>query len=143
MDRKKGGILYIAVKRAVALLYPKTELLGLENIPEEPVIAVGNHCQMHGPVNSELYYPGAHKTWCAWQMMELREVPDYAYRDFWSEKPLCVRWIFRLASYLIAPMSVFIFRRAETIAVYHDGRLMRTFRQTMQSLEQGERGHVP
>ena len=53
--------------------------------------------------------PGDHAVWCNAEMMHLKEVPDYAYRDFWSLKPKAVRWFYRLLSYVIAPLSVCVF----------------------------------
>jgi hypothetical protein len=108
---------------------------GAEHLPEDGCILVGNHCHMHGPITSELYVPGRHTTWCAAQMMELKEVPPYAYQDFWSGKPKAFRWFYRLLSYLIAPLSVLIFNHAYTIPVYHDQRLITTMKQTVAELE--------
>ena len=42
----------------VKVFYPKIELVGMEHIPEEPCVLVGNHTQMHGPICAELYIPG-------------------------------------------------------------------------------------
>ena len=36
------------------------------------------------------FLPGERSVWCAEEMMTFREVPDYAYRDFWSQKPVAV-----------------------------------------------------
>ena len=69
--------------------------------------------------------------------MQLKEVPDYAFQDFWSRKPRYSRWFFRLLSYIIAPLSVVVFNNANTIGVYHDSRILSTFRQTVQQLQQG------
>ena len=71
--------------------------------------------------------------------MSLREVPAYAYRDFWSEKPRLLRPFFRLASYVIAPLSVIIFNNADCIGVYRDSRVISTFRQTAACLREGRR----
>lgn len=119
------------------LVYPKLEVVGLEHLPEEPVIIVGNHTQMNGPIAAELYGPGLHYTWCAGQMMHLKDVPGYAFQDFWSQKPRWTHPFFKLLSYLIAPLSVFVFNRANTIGVYRDGRIIRTFKETMRRLDEG------
>ena len=71
-------------------------------------------------------------------MMHLKEVPDYAFRDFWSHKPWWNRWFFRLASYLIAPLSVAVFTNAHTIPVYRDHRAVTTLRKSVAALEAGE-----
>ncbi len=115
------------------------EIVGLENLPDETCVIVGNHTQLHGPIASELYFPNNFRTWCASQMMELKEVPAYAYQDFWAQKPKALRPFFKLASYIIAPLSVLIFNNARTIAVYRDNRSLRTFRETVAKLQDGNR----
>jgi len=137
MQEKQTTWLYRLIKAIVRFFYPKMEVVGLENLPDEPVIAVGNHAQMNGPIAGELYYPGWHYTWCAGEMMHLKEVPAYAYRDFWSRKPKYIRWFYKLLSYLIAPLSVCVFNNANTIAVYHDARVISTFRETVAKLQDG------
>lgn len=37
------------IKWCVKVFYPKTHVEGVVNLPDEPVIIVGNHCQMNGP----------------------------------------------------------------------------------------------
>ena len=112
MEKKKTSLTYKIIKGLVRLFYPKTRIEGAANLPEEPCILVGNHTQMNGPIVSELYMPVERYTWCAGEMMHLREVPAYAYRDFWSGKPKAVRWFYRLLSYLIAPIAVCVFNNA-------------------------------
>ena len=109
-----GYLLFHVVKWLVKLFYPRFELHGTEKLPAEPCVVVANHCQMHGPIVGELYPPGKCFTWCAGEMMSLKEVPAYAYRDFWSEKPKGIRWFYKLLSYIIAPLSVAIFNNANT-----------------------------
>ena len=65
--------LFLAIRWAVRLVYPKITVVGAENLPEDACIAVGNHAQMHGPIVGELYYPRKRLTWCAAQMQKLRE----------------------------------------------------------------------
>ena len=84
--QNKKPLLYRFIKGIVKCFYKKREIVGLENLPNEPVIIVGNHAQMHGPLSSELYFENK-DIWCAGQMMNLKEVPAYAFEDFWSQKP--------------------------------------------------------
>ena len=137
MRNKKISPLYRLIKALVRLFYGKTRVVGAEHLPDEPCIVVGNHCQMNGPIAVELDFPGEHWTWCAGEMMHLKEVPAYAFRDFWSAKPKAVRWLFRIASYLIAPLSVCVFNNANCIGVYRDTRIIHTFRETVDTLRNG------
>lgn len=137
MSEKKISPLYKVIKWLVKVCYPRIEVVGAEQLPDEPVVVVGNHTQMNGPIACELYFPGNRYTWCAGEMMNLKEVPAYAYQDFWSQKPQYIRWFYKLLSYLIAPLSVCVFNNAQTIGVYHDTWILSTFKQTVQRLQEG------
>ena len=137
MVKRKDAWLYRVIRWCVAKCYPKIQVEGAQVLEREPVIIVGNHCQMDGPIAAELYVPGDHYIWCEGAMMHLKEVPAYAYQDFWSRKPKVLRPFYKLLSYIIAPLSVCVFNNAHTIGVYHDTRVMRTFKQTVQRLEEG------
>lgn len=134
MNKKKSR-LFRFIKYIVRLVYQKTEIIGLENLPDEPCVIVGNHSQIHGPIACELYLPENYYTWCASQMMKLKEVPAYAYKDFWSGKPKPLRPLFKLISYIIAPLCVLLFNNARTIAVYKDNRVLKTFKESITKLE--------
>lgn len=125
------------LRKIVYMIYPKITVNGVENLPDEPFIAVGNHSQMHGPLTCEGYFPVECRIWCAGQMMHLKDVPAYAYADFWSGKPKYIRWLYKIFSYLIAPISVCVFNNAKTIAVYRDNRIISTFRDTASALSEG------
>ncbi len=121
----------------VKLFTPKFETIGLEHLPDEPCLIAANHCHMYGPIAGEIYFPGDKYIWCASPMMTLKEVPAYAFQDFWSMKPAWTHWFYKILSYLIAPLSVCIFGNAHTIPVYRDSRLITTFKQSMQRLNEG------
>lgn len=140
MEKKKNWLsrgVYRFIRRLILIFYPKIRVEGTENLPQEPCIIVGNHTQMNGPICAELFVPGQNLTWCAHQMMELKEVPAYAFEDFWSRKPKWTHPFYRLLSYIIAPLSVAVFNEAKTIPVYRDARLISTFKQTIKALDDG------
>ena len=137
MSKKKISPLYWCIKTLIWLFYPKIEVVGQENLPDEPAIVVANHTQMNGPIACELYFPGKRYTWCAGQMMHLKEVPGYAYQDFWSQKPKYTHWFYKLLAYIVAPLCVCVFNNANTIGVYRDGRIISTFKNTVKRLCEG------
>ena len=138
METKTTSAGYRAIKGIVNALFPKMQVEGLENVPKDGAILVGNHAHMYGPIAAELYLGSNRFTWCAGEMMNLKEVPAYAFQDFWSRKPRYTHVFYRILSYLIAPLSVLIFNNANTIPVYHDARVMTTFRQTVRALCEGK-----
>ena len=137
MEKKQTSTLYKIIKSLVRFFYGKMEVVGLENLPEDNAIIVGNHCQLNGPIAGELFLPDNCYIWCAGQMMDLKEVLEYAFTDFWSHKSKWTQPFYKLASYLIAPLSVCIFNNARTIAVYRDMRIMSTFKDSIKLLQQG------
>ena len=134
---KDSSLFYRAVRWLVWFFAPKFENVGQENIPDEPCIFVGNHSQMYGPIVGEIYVPGKRYIWCIGEMMDRKEVPAYAYQDFWSKKPKYIRWFFKILSYIIALPAQAIFRNADTIPVYHDARLRTTYRESIEKLSTG------
>lgn len=136
-DYKKRTLIYIVARFFVRIFYRKREIVGIENLGEEPSLIIGNHAQLHGPLAVELFYPRKKVTWCIGQMMNIKEVQKYAYNDFWKNKPKWNRWFFYLLSYIIPPISVGVFNGADTIAVYKDFRLFSTFKETMNKLNEG------
>lgn len=137
MEKKQTSTLYKIIKSLVRFFYGKMEVVGLENLPEDNAIIVGNHCQLNGPIAGELFLQDNCYIWCAGQMMDLKEVPEYAFTDFWSQKSKWTQPFYKLVSYLIAPLSVCIFNNARTIAVYRDMRIMSTFKDSIKLLQQG------
>lgn len=133
----KKPLLFRFTVGLVRIFYRKRTFIGMENLPKEPSIVVGNHAQIHGPITSQVFFPTYKYIWCVGQMMHVKEVPEYAYTDFWSKKPKYIRWFFKLASYIIAPFSAYYFTKADTIAVYKDSRLISTFRNTLRKLNDG------
>ena len=129
--------LFRVVCYLVWLFTPKFEVIGKENLPEGAAVLVGNHSQMFGPVAAELYCPGKHYTWCISDMMEKDKVAEYAYKDFWSKKPAAVRPFYKLFAHLIPALSQLIFTNADTIPVYRDRRVMKTFQLSSEKLSEG------
>ena len=137
MKKKLSWLVYRAACAVAGVYCPRPAFEGLENLPDGPCVIVGNHAQMYAPIIADLYIPGDRAIWCAGEMMRLSEVPGYAFQDFWSKKPRSVRWLYRLLSYAIAPLSVSIFNNAHCIGVYRDSRVMLTMRRSVERLMEG------
>lgn len=139
LNDKKTSWLYRVVRWFIWLFSPKYQLRGAGNLPEGACVIVGNHSHMYGPIAGELYTPGKHYVWCAGEMMHREEVAAYAYQDFWSQKPKPTLWFFKILSHLITPLAMLLFNNAHTIAVYHDTRLLTTFRESISRIQEGYR----
>lgn len=138
MKKKGKNVFFVFIRNIVGVLYRNIKVEGIENIPKEPCLIIGNHSQIYGPLNGELYYPGKNRVWCTGEMMKVKEVPAYAMKDFWPYKKKSARWFYKILSYLIAPLCSFLFKNAKTIPVYKDARMIITFRRSMECLAGGE-----
>ena len=136
--KKKVTVWYRILYPLIRGFYYKYKVEGAENLPDEPVIIAANHCQLHSPLACEFYMPRERYTWCIGQMMNAKEVPGYAFQDFWSQKPKWTHWFWHIVSYLIIRIAVCLFNNARTIPVYHDARLIKTFRESLDCLTRGE-----
>ncbi|MBQ7481524.1 MAG: hypothetical protein IJT80_06550 [Lachnospiraceae bacterium] len=128
---------YLIIKKIASLLTPVYKTEGTDDLPEGPKVFVGNHSQAYGPIAAELYFPGEHYIWCISDMMEKDKVADYAYRDFWSQKPAYLRPFYRLLSYMLPGISRIVFTNAGTIPVYRDTRILKTFQLSCDRLNEG------
>ena len=136
-DTKKKPLLFKFIRSIMRIFYKDRKLIGVENIPSEPSLIIGNHAQMHGPLSCEFFFPTKKYIWCIGEMTKCKEVPSYAYKDFWSLKPKWIRWFYKLLSYLIALPCSYALSRADTIAVYKDARILHTFRESVEKLGEG------
>ena len=137
MKKTKSRPIFLVIRWLVKLFYPRITVEGQENLPDEPCLIVANHSQMHGTIACELYFPGKSLTWCAGQMMHIKEVPAYAFQDFWSGKPKWQHPFWKALSYIIAPIAACVFNNADTIGVYRDSRIISTFKNTVKALQEG------
>ena len=136
-NEKKKPLLFRLLKKIIKFFYRKNEYLGKDNMPNNPSIYVANHVQLEGPLINELYFPKKKKIWCIGQMMNLKEAPNYCYDDFWPSKTKFTRPIYKVLSYIVSPILVLVSKNADSIAVYKDARLMKTYRETIKALEEG------
>ena len=138
MREKKTTWRYRLLRFFIDLFFPAFRIVGLENLPKDPCIIVGNHSQIYGPIFSELRLDVPHETWCAGELMNRKEAAAYAFRDFWSFKPRWTHPFFRLLSVLVTPIALCLFNNAHTVPVYHDVRLRNTYRLSVEDMEAGE-----
>ena len=134
---KKKTFSYKFWYKVVKSLYAKREFLGMENVPEEASIYVGNHAQMNGPLVSELYFPLKHLTWMVGEVANRKEFPAYAMKDFWPYKPKSVRWFYNMAAHMLAPLAEWLFSCADVIHLYRDHRIFTTCKTTIKCLNEG------
>ena len=136
--KKHKGLFFRFIRKIACFFYGKRKFIGLENIPNEPCVIVGNHAQLNGPLTAELKFPYKKKTWCIGNLMHLKEAPQYAFEDFWGYKPKRVQWFYKWLAYILSPLLVYLHTNADTIGVYKDNRVLSTFKKSVRALKNEE-----
>lgn len=131
---KKKGLFFRFIVWIIGLFYKGSEIIWQENIPDEPCIFIGNHAQAHGPINAERYFPVKKLIWCDGPMMVRKEFPEYAYNNFWGGKPNAFQ---RAFAHILAPLITYVFKNADALPVYRDMRIVKTYKASVDALEQG------
>lgn len=107
----------------------------------EPSVFICNHAGALGPIDVCAKFPLADSIhpWMNAQVLSAREVPAYVRQDYWWKPgsklaPLCNATLPYIAAAILPP----ILRTAPTVPVYHDIRVMKTFRESLKLLSAGE-----
>ena len=136
--KKKKSLFFKAVYLTAKLRVGKYKFVGLENIPDEPSLIISNHSQTYGPVVSQTRFPFTVYTWCTGEMLDKKEIPDYAMKDFWANCSKFKRGACLVFIKMISPMVAHVFNGLNAVGVYKDARIMVTFKHTVELLKQGE-----
>ncbi len=102
-----------------------------------PCVFVANHANIHGPVMITLDFPRPHRTWAADCALDRSMTPNYAYHDVFFGRSRKCRWFWRLMSRVVGAGLPPLLEAAGTIPAYRDRQMADTFRQSINTLEEG------
>ena len=107
----------------------------------EPSVFICNHAGALGPIDICAKFPLADTIhpWMNAQVLSARETPAYVRQDFWWKPesrlaPLYSATLPYIAAAILPP----ILRTAPAVPVFHDMRVMKTFRESLKLLSAGE-----
>src|SRR5690554_3077925 len=139
MKKQKKPLFFRFIYSIVRKVYSKFEVEIKGKIDEQGNIYVSNHANLHGPLSLYFYFPFENRIWVIGQMCEYKEAAAYAMDDFWRHKSKATKWLYWLFSKIIvAPLAPYLFKHANTIPVYKDTRLRKTFYKTIDALSNNE-----
>ena len=135
------GMLYKFIRGAVRLFSRKWETVWEEPFNGELAVFCPNHAGAMGPIRMCAHFELTDQcySWMNNGMMEAREVPAYVRQDYWWEpgcrlEPLYNATLPYIAAALIPP----ILNSAPGVPVYHDARIIKTFRRSIELLKEGK-----
>ena len=137
----------IAVTRmTIGLLRPfnRHRMIDLDHMrldPENPIVLLGNHAEIYGPIASALCLPIPVRFWVISKMMfRKQDVRKYLYENTFSKKTYLPVFIRRLLAWYLGWLSVNVMNALRAIPVYRDSpiKLRQTIRESVEALGNGE-----
>lgn len=112
-----------------------------EMVQDEPVVFIGNHAGLWGPLDFVTKFPLREETfpWFNADVADKELVPAYVRQDYWWKpgcklEPLYDATLPYLAAAILPP----IMNSVPGVKVYHDTRVMSTMRQSLRLLREGK-----
>ncbi|MCR5567212.1 MAG: hypothetical protein K6F61_10195 [Clostridiales bacterium] len=109
--------------------------------PENPLVFLGNHAEIYGPIASALCFPVPVRFWVISKMMfRKKDVRAYMFENTFSKKTYLPVFVRKLLAWYLGWLSVNIMNALRAIPVYRDSpmKLRQTLRESVDALEHGE-----
>ena len=109
--------------------------------PENPIVFLGNHAEIYGPIASALCMPVPVRFWVISKMMfNKKDVRAYLYENTFSKKTFLPVFVRKLLAWYLGWLSVNIMNSIRAIPVYRDSpmKLRQTLRESVEALENGD-----
>ena len=136
----------IVTRTTIAILRPfnRHRMVDLDHVkldPDNPVVFLGNHAEIYGPIASALCFPVPVRFWVISKMMfKKKDVRAYLYENTFSKKTYLPIFVRKLLAWYLGWLSVNVMNALRAIAVYRDSpmKLRQTLRESVEALEQGD-----
>ena len=136
----------IVTRTTIAILRPfnRHRMVDLDHVkldPDNPVVFLGNHAEIYGPIASALCFPVPVRFWVISKMMfKKKDVRAYLYENTFSKKTYLPIFVRKLLAWYLGWLSVNVMNALRAIPVYRDSpmKLRQTLRESVEALAQGE-----
>ncbi len=136
----------IVTRITVGILRPfnRHKMVDLDHVktdPDNPIVFLGNHAEIYGPIASALCFPVPVRFWVISKMMfNTRDVRAYMYENTFSKKTYLPVFVRKFLAWYLGWLSVNIMNALRAIPVYRDSpmKLRQTLRESVDALENGE-----
>ena len=113
----------------------------VKEAPENPIVFLGNHAEIYGPIASALCFPVPVRFWVISKMMfRKQDVRAYLYENTFSRKTFLPVFVRKLLAWFLGWLSVNVMNALRAIPVYRDSpmKLRQTVRESVEALKNGE-----
>lgn len=134
---KFSYLYYKTIRGLLWLVFPRAKTV-YEEQPDEPAVFVGNHSAVRGPVMMTLDFKRKHQTWTVHCAMDGEATDNYAFHDIFFGNTRRGKGFWRMMSKIVAKALPPLLIYSDTIPVYHDKRILKTFKQSVKALTEGD-----
>jgi len=134
----KRTLLYKFVYCIGRLAFPRAKTVRESGEPDSPGIYVCNHAGIRGPAMMTLYYERPHRTWTISYTLDRSKCANFAFHDFFCGESRKHKGAWRVLSKAVGFIMPRLFASGDVIPLYHDKNVVKTVRQTLSALENGE-----
>ena len=136
----------IVTSMTMGMLRPfnRHKMVDLDHVKQDknnPIVFIGNHAEIYGPIASALCFPVPVRFWVISKMMfKKQDVRAYMYENTFSKKTYLPVFVRKLLAWYLGWLSVNVMNALRAIPVYRDSpmKLRQTLRQSVEALENGE-----
>ncbi|QUA53669.1 lysophospholipid acyltransferase family protein [Aristaeella lactis] len=146
IEKKAGLKEKIVTRVVVGILRPfnRHKMVNLDHVhtdTDNPIVFLGNHAEIYGPIASALCFPVPVRFWVIYKMMGRRQdVKQYLYENTFSKKTFLPVFVRKLLAWLMGWLSVNVMCGLNSIPVYRDSpmKLRTTLRKSVEAMENGD-----
>lgn len=140
MQKNKMKTLYVSFMTAIAkLIFPRPNFIFEEEPVEgEPCVFLANHSGADGPAYATLYFAEPKKMWLINYVVNRDKNADFIFHDFFAAANKKHKKPWRLLAKITAFFLTPLLESTQHIKVYHDARMLDTFRDSVEALAKGE-----
>ncbi len=136
---KKRKLYFRALKSLMRIKYKEPRFVFLGEPLESGAIVLSNHEGTDAPMALEIYYDAPMRMWGAHEMNSgLAELYKYQTKVYYHEKKHWNLTLARLFCLLASPLTWLFYSGFDLISSYRDARLVKTVRDSIASLVQGD-----
>ena len=121
------------------LIFPKCKTVTKVDLDDnESAIFLCNHSGAIGPATMTLYFKKPHKTWIISYVMDKEVGANFFFHDALFGRSKKYKGFYRFISKITVRLLRPLLQIGNPIPVYHDKRIMQTFRESLEALEAGQ-----
>ena len=135
-------IMYLTMRKLIRVFSRKMTTVWEEPFDDsQPAVFCPNHAGAMGPMEMVANFPLCDecRPWMNSDMMDAKKVPAYVRQDYWWKPGCKMEWLYNATlPYLAAAILPPILRGVDSVPVYHDMQIIKTFRKSIEEMKKNK-----